>query len=108
MAVLFAATAAFPREISADFDHHADFSRFKTYSWSKVDTPNSLWDERVKEAIDQELSAKGWTQVPTGGDVSIVAVGTTRARETLETFYTGMAGTGGDSVTRSLRYSPTK
>jgi hypothetical protein len=90
MTVLFAATAAFPREISTDFDHHADFGRFKTYSWSKVDTPNSLWDERLKEAIDQQLSAKGWTQVPTGGDVSVVAVGTTRERETLQTFYTGM------------------
>ena len=32
MAVLLATTAAFPREVSTDFDHHADFSRFKTYS----------------------------------------------------------------------------
>ena len=92
MAVLFAATAAFPREISTDFDHHADFSRFKTYSWSKVDTPNNLWDERVKEAIDQELSAKGWTQVENRADVAIVAIKTTQTEKTLQTFYDGLGG----------------
>src|ERR1700724_3020609 len=90
LALLLAATAAFPREVTTDYDHHADFSRYKTYSWAKVETANSLWDERVKDAIEKELAAKGWTQVPGGGDVSIVAVGTTHERETLETFYTGL------------------
>jgi hypothetical protein len=89
-AVLLLATAAFSREVVTDYDHHADFNHYKTYSWAKVETPDTLWDQRVKDSIDRELSAKGWTQVPEGGDVSIVAVGTTHERQSLETFYTGM------------------
>jgi hypothetical protein len=89
-ALLLLTTAAFSREVVTDYDHHADFNHYKTYSWAKVETPDTLWDQRVKDAIDKELSAKGWTQVPEGGDVSIVAVGTTHERQSLETFYTGM------------------
>jgi len=35
------------------------------------------------------LTAKGWSQVPSGGDVSVVAMGTTRQKPTLRTFYDG-------------------
>src|ERR1700719_560550 len=93
LALLMAIVAtAFAREIATDYDHHIDFSRYKTYSWAKVETPNALWDERVKAAIDSQLAAKGWTQVPEGGDVSIVAVGMTHAKPTLRTFYDGFDG----------------
>jgi hypothetical protein len=57
-----------------------------------VETPNSLWDERVKEAVDKALQSKGWQQVPDGGDVSVVAVGTTNEKRTLRTFYDGFDG----------------
>ena len=90
--ILAITTAAFSREIRADFDHHVNFSQYKTYSWAKVDTPDPLWNDRVKEAVDRELTAKGWSQVPSGGDVSIVAVGTTREKPTLRTFYDGFDG----------------
>jgi hypothetical protein len=93
LALLMAIVAtAFAREIATDYDHHIEFSRYKTYSWAKVETPNALWDERVKAAIDSQLAAKGWTQVPAGGDVSIVAVGMTHAKPTLRTFYDGFDG----------------
>ena len=107
LALLFVATAAFPREVITDYDHHADFSRYKTYTWAKVETPDSLWDDRVKDAIDRELSAKGWTRVATGGDVSLVAVGTTHDRETLETFYNGMGWRWqgfGEAITQPIHY----
>ena len=92
LVLLAIATFAFSREVRVDYDHHADFSRYRTYSWAKVETPNSLWDERVKDAIDKALQAKGWTPVPSGGDVSIVAVGTTNEKRTLHTFYDGFDG----------------
>ena len=92
IAVLLTATMAFSREVTTDFDHHIDFSQYRTYSWAKVETPNSLWDERVKEAVDKELQAKGWREVPQGGDVSIMALGTTREKQTLHTFYDGFDG----------------
>ena len=90
--LLATATLAFSREVRVDYDHHANFERYRTYSWAKVETPNSLWDERVKEAIDKALQAKGWQQVPDGGDVSIVAVGTSNEKRTLRTFYDGFDG----------------
>jgi hypothetical protein len=95
LAVLLAATTnAFSREIKYDYDHHANFSQYKTYSWAKVDMPDPIWNDRVKEAVDKQLSAKGWTEVPSGGDVSIVAVGMTHEKPTLQTFYDGFDGWG--------------
>src|SRR5690348_8848118 len=81
------ATAVLGIDVRTDFDHHVNFSGYKTYSWAKVDTPDPLWNDRVKEAVDRELKAKGWTELPSGGDASIVAVGTTREKPTLRTFY---------------------
>ncbi|PYX41765.1 MAG: DUF4136 domain-containing protein [Acidobacteria bacterium] len=90
--LLVLATIAFSQEIRTDYDHHVNFSQYKTYSWAKVETPDSIWNERVKEAVDRALAAKGWTQVPSGGNVSIVAVGTTHEKPTLRTFYNGFDG----------------
>ena len=89
---LLVTTLAFSREVRVDYDHHANFERYRTYSWAKVETPDSLWDERVKEAVDKALQTKGWQQVPDGGDVSVVAVGTTNEKRTLRTFYDGFDG----------------
>ncbi len=92
-AVLLVLTSvAFSREIKVDYDHHANFSQYKTYSWGKVETQNPLWDDRIKEAVDQELAKKGWTEVASGGDVIIMAIGTTRDQPTLQTFYDSFPG----------------
>ena len=88
---LLAATAAWA-SITTDYDHNVSFLSFKTYSWGKVETANSIWDERVKSAIDAQLAAKGWTQVPTGGDVVVNAFGKTRPEHTFNTFYDGFGG----------------
>lgn len=61
-------TVALAVRVSTDYDHSANFSSYKTYSWTKVQTANSIWDARVKAAVDKELAAKGLTQVPSGGD----------------------------------------
>lgn len=51
-----------------------------------------LWEDRIKGAVDKVLTEKGWTQAPSGGDVSLVAIGTTQQKQTLDTFYNGMGG----------------
>jgi hypothetical protein len=38
------------------------------------------------------LQKKGWNQVPSDGDVTIMAVGTTREKPTLRTFYDTFPG----------------
>jgi hypothetical protein len=90
--VLISATLALAQDVQTDYDHHVDFSKYKTYSWAKVETSNSIWDSRVKDAVDKELQSKGLTQAPSGGDIAIVAVGTTREKPTLETYYSGGFG----------------
>jgi hypothetical protein len=91
MSVLFIAAAAWA-SISTDYDHNANFANYKTYSWGKLETANSLWDQRVKDAVDSQLSAKGWTLVPSGGDVMVNAFGKTHPEKTLNTFYDGFGG----------------
>jgi hypothetical protein len=85
-------TSVFADRVTVDYDHAVNFTQVKTYSWSKIHTANSIWDERVKDAIDKELTAKGWTQVPSGGDVSLVAVEKTSVHQQYDTFYNGFVG----------------
>src|ERR1700756_2458245 len=90
--VIALTTAVFADHVSTDYDHTAKFDQVKTYSWAKVHTANSIWDERVKDAIDEELAAKGWTQVQSGGDVALVAVEKTSVQQQYDTFYDGFGG----------------
>jgi hypothetical protein len=90
--VVALATAVFADHVTVDYDHAEHFNQIKTYSWSKVQTANSIWDDRVKDAIDQELSAKGWMQVSSGGDVTLVAIEKTSIHQQYDTFYDGFGG----------------
>src|SRR5579884_2738829 len=90
--VVTLATGVFADHVAVDYDHAAKFNQVKTYSWSKVETADGIWDQRVKDAINKQLSAKGWTQVPSGGDVALVAVEKTSIHQQYDTFYNGFGG----------------
>jgi hypothetical protein len=90
--VLLFATASFAQQVKTDYDRAADFNQYKTYSWEKVQTQDSLWVDRIKEAVNAVLAAKGWTPVISGGDVAIVAMDMTKDRQTINTFYDGFGG----------------
>ena len=90
--VLLAATASFAQQVKTDYDRSADFNQYKTYSWEKVQTQDPLLVDRIKEAVNSALAAKGWTQVPSGGTVAIVAIEMTQNQRTLNTFYNGFGG----------------
>jgi Domain of unknown function (DUF4136) len=92
MFILAVAAATFAQQVKTDFDHQANFTKYKTYSWQEIKPTNSLWDARIKSAVDAQLAAKGWNQVDSGGDVAIVAIKTTQTQRTLQTFYDGMGG----------------
>lgn len=89
---LFLAHASFAEQVKTDYDRAAHFSQYKTYSWEKVQTPDPLWVDRIKAAVDAALAAKGWTQVESGGDISIVAIEINRDHQTLNTFYDDFGG----------------
>src|SRR5713101_4782950 len=93
IAMLFFLTAAsFAQQVKTDYDRSANFGQYKTYSWEKVQTQDPLWVDRIKNSVNAALAAKGWTQVDSGGDVSIVAMGITQNQQTLNTFYDGFGG----------------
>jgi Domain of unknown function (DUF4136) len=75
-----------------DYDHSANFSNYKTYSWLKVEAGDSLWQDRIQRAVDDELMAKGWMRGPTGGDAAVSAIGSTHYEQQLNTFYDGWGG----------------
>jgi hypothetical protein len=89
---LLCATASFAQQVKTDFDRSADFSQYKTYSWEKVQTQDPLWVSRIQDAVNAALAAKGWTLVPSGGQVAVVAVEMTQNQQTLNTFYDGFGG----------------
>lgn len=86
------AASALAQQVQTDFDKRVDFGQYKTYSWKTVQVSNALWEPRIKDAVDSQLTAKGWKQVDEGGDVVVLAIGTTRVEKTLETFYDGFGG----------------
>lgn len=79
-------------DVHTDYDHHIDFTRFHTYSWMKVQTDDPLWQSRIKDAVNRELQAKGWQEVPSGGEVELTAVGAVHNQQEYQTFYNGMPG----------------
>lgn len=92
--VLLASACLVWAAVRTDYDHKADFSHYHTYSWIGVTAGNSLWQDRITNAVDQALAAKGWNKVNSGGDAAVSAVGKLTERDTMETFYNGFPGWG--------------
>jgi hypothetical protein len=86
------ASVSFAQHGKTDYDHSANFGRYKTYSWEKVQTKDPLLVDRIKSAVNEALAAKGWTEAPSGGDVEVFAIETTQDQQTLDTFYNGFGG----------------
>jgi Domain of unknown function (DUF4136) len=91
MVFLFAGGLA-AQDVKTDYDHNANFAQYKTYSWEHVQTKDPLYVDRIKAAVNAALTARGWTQMDSGGDVSIMAIQTAHEGETLNTFYDGFGG----------------
>jgi hypothetical protein len=89
---IFLCAASMAQQVKTDFDRSADFSRYKTYSWQNVQTQDALWVDRIKAAVNSALSAKGWTEVASGGDVAVLAMEMTQNHQTLNTYYDNFGG----------------
>ena len=89
--ILLAGTAS-AQQVKTDYDRNANFTQYKTYSWEQVKTKDTLDVDRIKSAVNAALTAKGWMQVPSSGDVSIIALEITQNQQTLNTFYDGFGG----------------
>jgi Domain of unknown function (DUF4136) len=89
---LVLAVASFAQHVKTDYDHSANFAQYKTYSWEKVQTQDPLLVSRIKDAVNSALKAKGWTELPSEGEVEVFAIETTQDQQTLDTFYNGFGG----------------
>ena len=89
---LFTAVASVAQQVKTDYNRKANFSQYKTYSWSGVKTKDPLLVDRIKSAVNSTLAGKGLKEVDSDGDLSINAMEITRKQQTLNTFYDGGFG----------------
>jgi hypothetical protein len=69
--ILFAVSAN-AQKVAVGYDRAADFSKFKTYSWTAgVPAKNPQIHQQIVAAIEEKLNASGWTRVNDGGDVLV-------------------------------------
>lgn len=86
-------STASAQKVDTDFDHHADFSGYKTFKWLRDPRINNpIAKQRVMDDINKQLEAKGWQMVTGNADVSVVANAATQEQHTLNTFYDGFPG----------------
>ena len=66
-------TVAFAQKTNIDWDRTADFSNYHTYMWEKSPHPaKGFWDQRIVDAIEQQLAKKGFKKVDSDPDVWVV------------------------------------
>lgn len=72
LAVLVFSSPAMAQKIKVDYDKSADFSKFKTFSWtSGAPVQNPLINQIIIDGVEKSLTAKGLTKVNSGGDLLV-------------------------------------
>jgi len=92
-ALLLVPALAAAQKTTFDFDKNEDFTKFKTYAM-KDGTPvgQPLIDERIVNAIDDQMKAKGFTNSDANPDVFVVYHTTFDKQKDISTFSSGYAG----------------
>jgi hypothetical protein len=86
-------------QVRTDYDPAVDFSSYSTFvvlEKAGDATAPGFWDDRIKIAMSETLTAKGWRRVESAGDAD-VAVGyqlTTDEQSSYSTVSTGWGGYG--------------
>jgi hypothetical protein len=64
LALLVLAGSALAQKTSVDYDHDADFTKYKKYAWTEgTHAKDPFAHERIVAAIEGQLAAKGLTRV---------------------------------------------
>ena len=67
---LLTSCIAVAQKTNVDWDRQANFSDYHTYMWQKSPHPaKGFWDQRIIDAVDKELQAKGLTKVDSNPDM---------------------------------------
>jgi hypothetical protein len=79
--LLFTASNVLGQKVAVDWDHDADFSKYKTYAWIESQNPGSkLAVKRIVAAIESQLAARG-LQKAQGGEADLGVVYNVGAKE---------------------------
>jgi len=77
-------------KVSTDYDRAANFAPLKSYSWRvEQQLPNPLNAQRLVDAIDANLKAKGFTKVESGGDLTVTYHAATDRSVDVQSFQSG-------------------
>ena len=79
-------------DVQTDYDHTINFSQYKTYSWAKVQTTDPFYVSRIQQAVDEQLQAKGWQLVSTGGSITVFATDNIHNEQEVQTMYDNLGG----------------
>src|SRR5262245_21508993 len=94
--ILFAATVAFAHKVRVDYDHSVNFAKYRTFMWvEKPQSENPIMDDRIVNAVNAQLSAKGLEPVTSGADLSVSASSSIEEKQIVNTFYDGWGFGGG-------------
>ena len=91
-AILCFSAFASADQIKVDYDHHMNFANYHTYSWNAIHVTDQLNAGRIRRAVDNLLQQDGWKEVPSGGQVTIMATDNIHNEQEAETYYNGMGG----------------
>ena len=70
---LLFSTAVFAQKTEIDFDRNANFANYHTYMWEKSPNPaKGEWNQRILDAIDKQLQAKGLQKVESNPDMWVI------------------------------------
>ena len=94
MMVAAVGSSAYAQDVKTDYDHDADFTKYHTFSFAKVQSSDPLFEQRIRDAVTKDLTAKGLQMTPNGGDVNVTAIGNTKSQQEYNTFYDGLGGGG--------------
>jgi hypothetical protein len=71
--VILFGTMAMAQSVSYDYDRAANFSKYKTYAWTRgTELPDELNHTRVVRAIDAALAARGVARVVAADDPDVL------------------------------------
>ncbi|UOR04918.1 DUF4136 domain-containing protein [Hymenobacter aerilatus] len=86
--------------VSSDFDHAVNFRAYKTWAWypqQPVDAEGgpakgyeSFLDQRLRTAIDRELTNKGLTRVESNPDIYVAYNAKVEEKQSVSPYYNGL------------------
>ena len=93
--LLLTASIALAQDVKTDYNHMVNLAKYKTFTWVKEpQTQNPLMKQRIVDAVNAQLEARGLELVTGNADLGISANVATQERHTLQSFYDDFPGWG--------------